>query len=200
LVRRKHVIGVTGNIACGKSAVLNMLEELGAETIDGDTLVHQLMGPGSPLADQIRARFGEQVVADDGSIIRPELGRIVFADPKALEDLEAIVHPPVVAAKRSAMYQPGPDVLVLDAIKLFEAGLAAECDEVWVVDCTREKQIERVMARNRVDRQEAERRVDVQAPQAEKVARADLVIDNNGDLEATRQQVIEAWNRLTATS
>jgi dephospho-CoA kinase len=200
LERRKHVIGVTGNIACGKSAVLEMLAELGAETIDGDTLVHELMGPDSPLAAQIRARFGDHVVADDGSINRPALGRIVFSDPVALDDLEAIVHPPVVAAKRDAMYQPGPDVLVLDAIKLFEAGLAAECDEVWVVDCTREKQIERVMSRNRVDRPEAERRIDVQAPQAEKVARADLVIDNNGDLEDTRKQVVAAWERLTAGS
>jgi len=198
--RRKHVIGVTGNIACGKSAVLEMLAELGAETIDGDALVHQLMGPGSPLAEQIRDRFGEAVVSDDGSIVRPELGKIVFSDPQALDDLEAIVHPPVIAAKRAAMYQPGPDVLVLDAIKLFEAGLAAECDEVWVVDCTREKQIERVMARNRVDRQEAERRIDVQAPQADKVARADLVIDNNGGLETTRAQVVAAWSRLTANS
>lgn len=198
MTRRKHVIGVTGNIACGKSAVLGMLEELGAETIDGDALVHQLMGPGSPLADQIRERFGAAVVAEDNSIIRPELGKIVFSDPQALADLEEIVHPPVLAAKRAAMFEPGPDVLILDAIKLFEAGLAAECDEVWVVDCTREKQIERIVARNKVDRAEAERRIDVQAPQSEKVARADLVIDNNGSLEATRQQVQAAWDRLTA--
>lgn len=197
--RRKHVIGLTGNIATGKSAVVKMLQELGAETMDGDAMVHQLMGPDSPLGDAIRKRFGDEVIADDGSIIRPALGKIVFSDPEALADLEAIVHPPVVEAKRARIYEPGPDVLVLDAIKLFEAGLAAECDENWVVDCTREKQIERLMARNNLDLEEAIRRIDVQAPQAEKVARADVVIDNNGTLEETREQVLREWKRLTGT-
>lgn len=197
MTRRKHVIGLTGNIATGKSAVVSMLQELGAETIDGDAMVHQLMGPDSPLGDAIRQRFGDSVIAEDGSIIRPELGKIVFSDPEALTDLEAIVHPPVVEAKRARIYEPGPDVLVLDAIKLFEAGLAAECDENWVVDCTREKQIERLMARNNIDLAEAIRRIDVQAPQDEKVAKADLVIDNNGTLEETHEQVLRAWKRLT---
>ena len=198
MTRRKHVIGVTGNIACGKSAVLDILEELGAETIDGDKLVHQMMGPGSSLAEPIRERFGNAVIAEDGSIIRPELGKIVFSDPEALTDLEQIIHPLVVAEKRAAIHRPGPDVLVLDAIKLFEAGMAEDCDEVWVVDCTREKQIERLTKRNNIDRAEAERRIDVQPPQSEKVAKADLVIDNNGSLEATRRQVLAAWQRLTA--
>ncbi len=197
MTRRKHVIGLTGNIATGKSAVVQMLQELGAETMDGDAMVHQLMGPDSPLGDAIRERFGDSVIAEDGSIIRPELGKIVFSDPEALTDLEAIVHPPVVDAKRARIYEPGPDVLVLDAIKLFEAGLAADCDENWVVDCTRENQIERLMARNKIDLDEAIRRIDVQAPQAEKVAKADLVIDNNGTLEETREQVLRAWKRLT---
>ena len=194
--RRKHVVGITGNIACGKSVVVKMLEELGAETMDGDAQVHRLMGPGSSLAPAIRERFGDQVIAEDGSIIRPELGKIVFSDPSALEDLEQIVHPPVVAEKRAAIYRPGPDVLVLDAIKLFEAGIADDCDEVWVVNCNRETQIERIMARNGVDRAEAERRIDAQPPQSEKVARADLVIENDGELDATRRQVHEAWQRL----
>lgn len=198
MTRRKHVVGVTGNIACGKSAVLKMLRELGAETIDGDELVHQMMGPGSILADPIRERFGDGVIADDGSIIRPELGKIVFSDPEALADLEAIIHPLVVAEKRAAIHRPGPDVLVLDAIKLFEAGMAADCDEVWVIDCDRETQIKRLTARNGIDRAEAERRIDAQPPQAEKVARADVVIDNNGALSDTHKQVLAAWERLTS--
>lgn len=197
VTRRKHVIGVTGNIACGKSAVLEALDELGAETMDGDKMVHEMMGPGSTLAAPIRERFGDSVIAEDGSIIRPELGKIVFSDPEALADLEEIIHPLVVAEKRAAIHRPGPDVLVLDAIKLFEAGMAEDCDEVWVVDCTREKQIERLLRRNGIDRAEAERRINAQPPQEEKVARADLVIDNNGDLDALKQQVVAAWNRLT---
>lgn len=198
MTRRKHVVGVTGNIACGKSAVLEMLRDLGAETIDGDELVHQMMGPGSTLAGPIRERFGDAVIADDGSVIRPELGKIVFSDPDALADLEAIVHPLVVAEKRAAIYRPGPDVLVLDAIKLFEAGMADDCDEVWVVDCDRETQIKRLTARNGIDRAEAERRIDAQPPQSEKVARADVVIDNNGSLSDTRKQVLTAWELLTS--
>lgn len=195
--RRKHVIGVTGNIACGKSAVLEMLAELGAETIDADALVHQMMGPGSTLAPHIGERFGDATISADGSVNRPELGKIVFSDPEGLTDLERIVHPFVVKAMRDAIDRPGPDVLVLDAIKLYEAGIAAECDEVWVVNCDRETQIERVMARNDVDRPEAQRRIDAQPPQSGKVARADLVIENDGTLEATRTQVVAAWSRLT---
>jgi dephospho-CoA kinase len=196
--RRKHVIGLTGNIACGKSTVVAMLDELGAETIDGDKVAHELMGPASPLAPQISAAFGAHVIQEDGSVNRAELGKIVFSDPGALTQLEEIVHPPVVALKRERIYEPGPDVLVLDAIKLFEAGVAAECDEVWVVTCTREQQIERVIARNHVDRAEAERRINAQPPQSEKVAKADVVIDNSGTVEATRAQVLAQWQRLTA--
>ena len=195
--RRKHVIGVTGNIACGKSAALAMLAELGAETIDGDALVHQLMGPESSLALAIRSRFGDTTVSDDGSINRPELGKIVFSDPEGLADLERIVHPFVITAMNDAINRPGPDVLVLDAIKLYEAGIADNCDAVWVVNCSRATQIERIMARNHVDRAEAERRIDAQPPQSEKIARADLVIENDGSLEQTRAQVVAAWSRLT---
>ena len=195
--RRKHVIGLTGNIACGKSTVVTMLRELGAETIDGDAVVHELMGPGSPLAPRIRAAFGDAVIRGDGSIDRPALGRIVFSDPAALRRLEEITHPPVLARKRARIHEPGPDVLVLDAIKLFEAGMAADCDEVWVVICAREQQIARLMARNGIVHAEAERRIDAQPPQAEKIARADVVIDNSDTLERTRAQVLAQWQRLT---
>ena len=198
--RRKHVLGLTGNIACGKSTVLRMLEELGDEALDGDSISHSLMGPNSPLADEISAAFGPQTVRADGSIDRPEVGKVVFSDPTKLLELEAIVWPPVLARKREAIYQSGPDVLVLDAIKLFESGMAEDCDAVWVVTATREQQIARIMDRNKVDRAEAERRIDAQPPQEEKVARADVVIDNSGTLDETRAQVQAAWDRLTAAS
>lgn len=195
-MRRKHVIGLTGNIATGKSTVVRMLEELGAEALDGDAIAHQLMGPGSPLADDIRAAFGAQAVNPDGSINRPELGKVVFSDPAKLQRLEDIVWPPVLARKREAIHQPGPDVLILDAIKLFESGMADDCDEVWVVTSPREVQIERIIARNKVDRAEAERRIDAQPPQEEKVAKADLVIENSGTLDDLEHQVREAWEKL----
>jgi dephospho-CoA kinase len=196
-MRRKHVIGLTGNIATGKSTVVSMLEDLGAEAIDGDALVHRLMGPDSPLAPAIRAAFGAEAINPDGSINRPALGKVVFSNPDKLRALEAITWPPVLEHKRAAIHRPGPDVLILDAIKLFESGMAADCDEIWVVTSPRERQIERIIERNKVDRSEAERRIDAQPPQEEKVDRADVVIDNSGTLDETRAQVLEAWRRLT---
>lgn len=194
--KRKHVIGVTGNIASGKTVVLDMLAELGAQTIDADRLVHEMMGPGSELAEPIRRSFGDAVVNEDGSINRPELGKIVFTDPAKLEELEHIVHPAVVERMLAEIANPDPPVLVLDAIKLFEAGIANHCDEVWVVDADRDVRIERLMNRSNFTREQAEQRVDVQPPQEEKIARADVVIDNGGTLDATRQQVEREWNRL----
>lgn len=194
--RRRHVIGITGNIATGKSTVVRMLAELGAETIDADQLVHQLMGPNSVLAKPIAEAFGDGVINPDGSINRPALGQVVFSDPGKLEQLEHIVHPIVVERMIKAIEEPGPEVLVLDAIKLIEAGIADHCDVVWVVDADRETRIRRVMERNKVDRAEAERRVDAQPPQEEKLARADVVIDNGGSLEETEAQVRAAWEQL----
>ncbi len=197
MTRRNWVIGITGNIATGKTSVVKMLEDLGAEAIDADQLVHQMMGPGSTLGEPLRQAFGPGVVNPDGSINRPELGRIVFSDPDKLAGLEEIVHPIVVERMIGAIHEPGPPVLVLDAIKLFEAGIADHCDVVWVVDADRETRIDRVVARNRVDRQEAERRLNAQPPQSEKLERADIVIDNGGTLEETRRQVVAAWTALT---
>jgi dephospho-CoA kinase len=196
MTRRRHVIGLTGNIATGKSTVLGMLAELGAETLDADEIVHAMMGLGSALAPALSTAFGAEVVNADGSINRPLLGRIVFANPERFEELERLIHPAVVEGMLAAIHAPGPTVLVLDAIKLFEAGIARHCDVVWVVDADRETRIARVMARNRLDREEAERRVDAQPPQEEKLARADVVIDNGGSLDGTRRQVEAAWAEL----
>lgn len=197
MARRKHVIGLTGNIATGKTTVTDMLGKLGAEVIDADRLVHSMQGPESPLAGPLSAAFGPQVVNSDGSINRPALGQVVFSDPAKLDELERLIHPAVVQRMRLATEEPGPPVLVLDAIKLFEAGIADFCDEVWVTDADRETQAVRIMARNNVERAEAERRIDAQPPQSEKVARADVVIDNAGPLDATRAQVLAAWESLT---
>jgi dephospho-CoA kinase len=174
-----------------------MLAELGAEVIDADKLVHAMQGPGSPLAAPLSSAFGSQLVNPDGSINRPALGQIVFSDPAKLEELEHLIHPMVVERMLLATEEPGADVLVLDAIKLFEAGIADFCDEIWVTDADRKTQVARIMSRNHVDRTEAERRIDAQPPQSEKLARADVVIDNAGPLDATRAQVLAAWESLT---
>ncbi|CAN5627039.1 dephospho-CoA kinase [soil metagenome] len=197
MTRRKHVIGITGNIATGKTTVVKMLADLGADTIDADELVHEMMGPDSELAETLGSEFGTEVVNEDGSINRSALGQIVFSDPVKLERLEQLIHPHVVARMVAAIEESGADVLVLDAIKLFEAGIANHCDEVWVVDADLETRIERIKARNAVDRTEALRRIQAQPPQEEKIAKADRVIDNSRGLDGTRDQVAEGWAALT---
>ncbi|HEX7103588.1 MAG TPA: dephospho-CoA kinase [Nitrolancea sp.] len=191
---RPYVIGLTGNIACGKSLVLNELRELGAETFDADLVAHEVMRHGTPAWYQIVERFGDGVVGDDGEINRRALGAIVFADPAALEALDQIVHPATVAAIRERVENVSGGVAVIDAIKLFEAGLNADCDEIWVVDCTREQQIERLMRRNNLSRDAAIERIDAQPPQAEKRARADHVIDNSGAPDDTITAVHALWD------
>ena len=193
---RPYVIGLTGNIACGKSLVLRALAELGAETIDADQVAREVMSRGSPVLEDVVRAFGPEVMNPDGSLDRRALARIVFSDPEQLARLEAIVHPPVVELIRRRVAESRSPVVVIDAIKLFEAGLAGDCDEVWVVTCKPEQQLARLMARDRIGEDEALLRIRAQPPQEEKVRRADRVIDNSGAIEETIAQVRAAWEAL----
>ena len=193
---RPYVIGLTGNIACGKSAVLLMLAELGAETIDADRVAHAIMAPGMPTTERIIAEFGPEIRAADGGIDRRALGAIVFADPVRLAHLDELAHPPTVAAIRERVAASDHAVIVVDAIKLFEAGMAGDCDQIWVVTCDPEQQVERLMRRNGFDRATARQRIEAQPPPEDKVRRADVVIDNSGTLDATSVQVQTAWKAL----
>ncbi len=198
---RPFLIGLTGNIACGKSAVLARLAELGAETIDADSVVHELQRPGEPVWAAIRQAFGPAVLTPEGALDRRALGAIVFGDPAALARLEALTHPAVrarIEERVAAAAGRGVAVMVIDAIKLFEGGLADRCDQNWVVTCAPEQQLARLMARNGFTEAEARQRIAAQPPQAEKVARADLVIDNSGALADTHAQVDAAWRRVPA--
>ncbi len=194
--RGPYVIGLTGNIACGKSLVLRELQELGAETFDADRVAHDVMRHGTAAWRAIVDRFGEEVLGEDGEINRRVLGSIVFSDPSALDDLDHIVHPATVAAIRDRLQASNNEVAVIDAIKLFEAGLGTDCDEVWVVNCSREQQVERLMLRNNLTRDEALTRIDAQPPQADKMARADRVIENSGEESAAIDEVRSLWNAL----
>jgi dephospho-CoA kinase len=193
----KTLIGLTGNIACGKSTVLRQLERLGAYTIDADRLIHDILRKGGDAYEPVVAEFGEGIVGEDGEIDRRALGRIVFSDPAKLRRLEEIEHPivrRVIEAQIEGAQQP---IVVLDAIKLIESGWAERCDAVWVVTCRHEQQIERLIRTRGYSQEEAEMRVDAQSPQSEKVARADVVIDNSGTLDSTWSQVHEAWRTST---
>jgi dephospho-CoA kinase len=194
------ILGLTGNIATGKSTVSGMLADLGATIIDSDLVYRELVGPRQPLLAQLTERFGPDIISADGSLDRPALGRIVFSDPAALADLDRITHPAVIAEvdRRVAAIPSG--VVVLDAVKLIESGHADHCDLVWVVVTSTDEQVTRLMKRNTLSAEEARRRVAAQPPLAEKLARADLVIDNSGTIERTREQVIDAWRNLPSIS
>jgi len=191
-----YIIGLTGNIGTGKSTVAALLEELGAEVVDADRVAHDVMAPGTPEWERLVERFGRDVLLADGSVDRRALGALVFSDAAALRDLEQIVHPGVRQRLRARMAATTRPVLVLEAIKLLEAGLYLEVDAVWVVVADRETQLQRLMATRGLSADDAATRVDVQAPQAEKVARADVVIENHGDLADTAAQVRAAWQAI----
>ncbi len=190
---RPYLIGLTGNIACGKSTVLRELGRLGAAVLDADEVAHRAMRRGTAVHRAIVAAFGKGILRPDGEIDRRALGEIVFADPQALARLEAIVHPAVLACTEEWLAQVREEVAVVDAIKLIEAGIADRCDEVWVVTCPEEEQLRRLMEYRGWSREEALLRIRAQPPQEEKVARADVVIDNRGTPEEARAQVRSAW-------
>ena len=143
-------IGLTGPIGCGKSTVATWLAARGAVVVDADAVARAVTAPGGPAHDAILARFGDAVLAPDGTLDRAALARLVFADAAALGDLEAIVHPavrPRILAALEAADREGTPAVVIEAIKLVEGGLAALCDEVWLVTCTPEAQRARLAAR-----------------------------------------------------
>src|SRR5579884_2694769 len=193
-----RIIGITGNIACGKTAVGQMLLELGAERyIDADALVHRLYLKGQPVAIKVAEAFGPQVVAADGSIDRKALGTIVFQDAGAMRRLEGIVHPEVGQALLKELATISPDgIAVIDAVKLLEGGSGALCQSKWLVTCSEEQELERLIARNHLSYEEAHARVRVQPPLSSRLALVDEVIDNSGTLEETQRQVSAAFDRF----
>jgi dephospho-CoA kinase len=150
LLTEAPLIGLIGPIGCGKSTIAGWLREGGAAVVDADLLSRALTVPGAPLTDQIIARFGERYRCPDGSLDRGALGRLVFADEKRLAELEAIVHPVIAGVLEAAIREADsrrPPAIVLEAIKLVEAGHATWCDEVWLIVCDPETQLARLTGR-----------------------------------------------------
>lgn len=191
-----RIIGLTGGIGCGKSAVGALLRELGAEYADADQVVHGLLTAGSPTVERVARRFGPEVLAPGGGVDRRRLAAIVFGDPAALRDLEALLHPAVRAELRRRMAASAAPAFVVDAIKLIESGLYREVDSVWVVTCRPDEQRRRLVELRGMTPEEAEARIAVQPDQATRLAHADVVIENDGTLEDTRAQVAAAWRRM----
>ncbi|MBI5563345.1 MAG: dephospho-CoA kinase [Chloroflexi bacterium] len=192
----KYLIGLTGNIATGKSAVAKMLHDLGATVIDADALVHELQRPGTPTYDAIVAAFGRGILDRVGEIERKALGAIVFADPDRLRVLESILHPAVAIESQRRIAAATTHVIVYEAIKLIEAGRAEMCDALWVVTARPEVQLQRLMQYRGLSEAEAQQRIDAQPPQGEKLKYATVVIDNSGELSDTRHQVRAAFEAI----
>lgn len=192
---RKIVIGLTGNIATGKSTVMQLAAARGADTIDADKVAHGILAQPA-VQDAIRATFGDGVFSADGHVNRAALGQIVFSDPSALQKLEQITHPAVRAHIRQQIADSSATIVMVEAIKLLEGPLHTACDTIWVTTCAPETQIDRLIAYRGLSRVDAEIRVRAQAPQADKIARADVVIDTDGPFSETKAQFERAWATL----
>jgi dephospho-CoA kinase len=196
-------IGITGPIGCGKSTVADWLgERPGVVVIDADVVVRGIVEPGTPTLDGIVERFGPEALADDGTLDRARLGRIVFGDATALADLEAITGPPArarIIGAIEAAESDGATGVVIEAIRLLDGGLATVCDEVWLVTCAPEVQVDRLAGRG-TDPEDAARRIEAQAGLVERVRpAATRVIDTSGSLEATRAHVETAFDAALGT-
>ncbi len=192
----QHIIGLTGNIASGKTTVAHILQDLGAEVIDADELAHEVLDVGTTETAAVFSTFGDGVAAPTGAVDRAALGQIVFADPQALAALEGIVHPSVRARIREQLARSSAQVAVVEAIKLLEGPLAHEVDSIWVVAAPRALRRQRLTHDRAMDPTVADARLDGQPPEEDKIGRADLVIHNDGSPRALRSAVEAAWYAL----
>ncbi len=187
------VIGLTGNIGCGKSTVARMLGRRGVATIDADEVTRRVRESDGDARRAILDRFG--------TLVPSELGRLVFADPPALAELEAILHPrvrEVVVEELAGLEATGVEVAAVEAIKLLESPLRGRCDSIWVVTCTEDDAVRRLVAGGRLTPEEVHARLARQSPQAEKVEAADVVIDGSASLDDVDAQVRRALDALVA--
>jgi dephospho-CoA kinase len=181
-------VGLTGGIACGKTKIRERLDAHGVPTLDADGVVHRLFGPGTDVTREIAATFGASVIGPDGAVDRKALGAVVFRDPPQRKRLEAIVHPEVFEAIDEFLKNArdaDADVAVVDAALMYETGSYDRYDRVVVAYCPPEVQRERLVKRDGLTAEQAERRIASQMPVEEKRDRADYVIDTSGTMEQT---------------
>jgi dephospho-CoA kinase len=182
-------IGLTGGVASGKSTVAEMFAELGVPVVDTDVIAREVVEPGTPALDEIRETFGDEVIAADGSLDRTAMRGIVFADDAAREALEAIVHPRIRAETIAQATAAGGEYQLIVVPLLVESPLRSFVDRVLVVDCSEETQVRRLLQRDAGSEDQARRMLAAQASREARLAIADDVIGNEGDLGDTRRQV-----------
>lgn len=192
----KLIVGLTGNIATGKSTVLRLAEKQGALALDADSFVHDILANDSGAQQTIIDAFGDPVIGPDGTINRAAMAAIVFRDEAALRQLEQILHPRVRCLIFRRIDRSSHDVVFIEAIKLLEGGLAAECDQIWVTRCPVKTQVSRLMKYRELDKETALMRVQAQSSHEIKAAAADVIIDTGTTLATTEAQFNLAWARL----
>lgn len=194
------ILGITGNIASGKSTIAGAFAKLGAALIDADQVARDVVAPGSPVLRQLVVRFGADILLENGQLDRGKLGQIIFSDSVARQDLNEIMHPAIAQLAVERLQQlkkrPGLPLVVYEAPLLFEAGAEGRVDQVLVVKIDPQVQLQRLMQRDDLDEAAARQRIAAQMPQEEKLVRADYVIDNSGTVEAAMEQVGLLWERL----
>ena len=192
------VVGLTGGIASGKSSVATLLAARGAVIIDADVLAREVVAKGAPLLADVAQRFGKDILTDDGSLDRAALGRVVFSDPSARRDLEALIHP-AVRLRAAELQAAAPDgsVVVHVIPLLVETGQADSFDLLVVVDADEAAQLTRMRTRDSLDEASARARIAAQATREARLAAADVVVANSGAPDELEEQVDRLWRRLS---
>lgn len=193
--KNKYIIGLTGNVATGKSVVRLMLEHLGAYSIDADKLTHKLYSKKAPAYSPVVKHFGQWILDSNGDINRKKLGQIVFKDPQALVTLEEIVHPFINQAIEYLINKTDKKVVVIEAIKIVNGPIENLCNSIWVTSATRENQFSRLIKNRQFSPADAQTRIESQEPAIYKLQKADHIIDTNGSIEKTWQQVQVGWDK-----
>ena len=193
-----RIIGITGGIASGKSTVTEFLRQQGYQVIDADQVVHELQEPGGRLYQALLSAFSPAILQEDGRLDRPKLGAMIFGNPELLAQSSQIQNRIIreeLAGRRDLLAEM-EDIFFMDLPLLFELQYEDWFDQIWLVDVTKETQLSRLMTRNAFSQEEAEKRISAQLSLREKRKRADVLIDNNGSLEETRQQIRDALQKL----
>ena len=193
-----RIIGITGGIASGKSTVTEFLRRQGYQVIDADQVVHELQESGGRLYQALLSAFGPAILQEDGRLNRPKLGAMIFGNPELLAQSSQIQNQIIreeLAGRRDLLAEK-EDIFFMDLPLLFELGYESWFDQIWLVDVTEETQLSRLMTRHALSQEEAEKRIAAQLSLQEKRNRADVLIDNNGPLELTQEQLREALQKL----
>jgi dephospho-CoA kinase len=186
----KNLIGLTGGIATGKSTVANYLAKTyNLPILDADVYARDAVSIGSPLLSQIAEKYGTEIILSDGNLNRTKLGEIIFHQPEERSWVESIIHPYVRNCFAKAINESSANTLILVIPLLFEANLENLVNQIWVVSCSPQQQQQRLIERNNLTAEQAAARINSQLPIAEKIARADVVLDNSGNLESLLQQI-----------